>query len=127
MVAVPVSVALVALTVKTVVANACSGVPAILPFEVLNVKPEGKLGEIDQLLAVPPVFDAVTAVMALFTVADNVETLKVMLGASSTSLIVTVLVDEAVFAFPELSRTVPAPTFNVRSPVVAEDEESKIV
>jgi hypothetical protein len=126
-VAVPVSVALIALTVKRVEDNACVGVPAILPFEVLNVNPEGRLGEIDQLLAVPPVFVAVTAVIALFTVADNVETLKVILGARSTSLIVTVLVEDAVFAFPELSRTVPAPTLKVRSPVVAEDEESNTV
>jgi hypothetical protein len=93
----------------------------------LNVNPVGRDGEIDQLLAVPPVLVAVTAAMAEFTVADKVETLNVMLGARRTSLMVTVLVEDAVFAFPELSRTVPAPTLKVKSPVVAEDEESKTV
>jgi TRAP-type mannitol/chloroaromatic compound transport system permease large subunit len=94
---------------------------------VLNVNPVGRVGEIDQLLAVPPVFVAVTAVIAEFNVADKVEALNVMLGAKRTSLTVTVLVVDAVFAFPELSRTVPAPTFKVKLPVVADTEESKIV
>jgi hypothetical protein len=76
---------------------------------------------------VPPVLVAVTAVMDEFKVADKVEALNVMLGASKTLLTVTVLLEDAVFAFPELSKTPPAPTLKVKLPVVAETEESKIV
>lgn len=126
-VAVAESVALVARTVKTVRAIDSVGVPAILPFEVLKVSPAGSEGEIDQLLAVPPVFVAVTAVIALLTVAVTDDALKVILGASNMSFTVTVLVADAVFALPELSNTALAPTLRVKFPVVAETDDRRIV
>jgi len=126
-VAVPVSVAFTALTEKTVEASASVGVPAILPFEVLNVSPAGNVGVIDQLLAVPPVFVAVTAVIAVLMVAEIDAALKVILGAKRIALTVIVVVAEAVFALPELSRTVPAPTLKVKFPVVAETDDRSIV
>jgi hypothetical protein len=126
-VAVPVSVAFIALTEKTVEASISVGVPAILPLEVLNVRPAGNVGVIDQLLAVPPVFVAVTAVIAVLMVAETDAVLKVILGASRTVFTVTVVVADAVFALPELSRTVPAPTLKVKLPVVAETDDSRIV
>jgi hypothetical protein len=126
-VAVPVSVAFTALTEKTVEASVSVGVPAILPLEVLNVSPAGNVGVIDQLLAVPPVFVAVTAVIAVLMVAETDAVLKVILGASRTVFTVTVVVADAAFALPELSRTVPAPTLKVKLPVVAETDDSRIV
>jgi hypothetical protein len=121
------SVAFVARIVKVVELIDAVGVPAILPFELLKVKPAGSVGETVQLLAVPPLFVAVTAVIALLTVAVIVAALRVMLGARSTSLTVTVYVDEAVFALPELSNTAVAPTLRFKLPDVADMDESKIV
>ncbi len=47
----------------TVVVCKDSGVPEMAPVAVLRDMPEGKLGLIPQVLAVPPVVDGVAVVM----------------------------------------------------------------
>lgn len=40
------------------------GVPEIVPFVALNKSPDGRLGEMDQVVTAPPEFEAVTDVIA---------------------------------------------------------------
>ena len=47
------------------------GVPLISPEDVSNVKPAGRLGEIDQEVAVPPLAVGVTDVIATSLVKVN--------------------------------------------------------
>ena len=54
---------LVAVTVYVVEEETAVGVPLISPVDVLNVKPAGTDGEIDQETTVPPVDDGVAFVM----------------------------------------------------------------
>ena len=49
------------------------GVPEIVPSEVSNDSPPGRLGEIDQVTTSPPLMVGVTDVMAVPLVSVNVD------------------------------------------------------
>ena len=66
-------VTLVAVTVYVAVAVTVVGVPEITPVPVLNDKPAGKPGLIDQLAAAPPVLVGVHAIIAVLMGYEFVE------------------------------------------------------
>ena len=66
-------VTFVAVTVYVAVAVTVVGVPDIVPVAVLNDKPAGSEGLIDQLAAAPPVLVGVNGVMAVLIGYEFVE------------------------------------------------------
>ena len=69
------------------------GVPLISPFEVSNVKPAGSVGETDQEVTVPPLEVGAVVVMAVPFVRVNGLPLYAMDGATSLTVMSTVVVE----------------------------------
>ena len=62
---------LVAVTVYVVLVLSSVGVPEMVPSEVSNDSPAGKVGEIDHVTTAPPLTVGVTDVMAVPLVSVN--------------------------------------------------------
>jgi hypothetical protein len=69
------------------------GVPEIVPLAELIIKPDGSAGEIDHCVTVPPLFDGVTAFIAVPLLSEKKLGLYVIdEGATSFTCIVTIAV-----------------------------------